>query len=367
MILIVNLNLAVDHIVEVDDLRAGEVQRSRGARSMAGGKGVNVARVLKTLGERSLLLGFAGGRAGDLIESGLRAEQLASRCTRVREESRTCLIINDRRRCEQTVINAPGAAVAEAEWRDFEAAYTRELPGANLVVINGSLPPNLHADTYARLAMAARDAGRRVLLDCAGAPLRHALAARPFLVKINAAEAAEFEATEFQATPLEPAGLEATEIKWTKLSDMPIAEHSDVPVAKLSGVGLPATNFSDADFSVAHPSGADFSGAARAARRLCEAGAENAMITLGAQGAMLDFAGVRYKFVAPRVRAVNSVGSGDAALAAFAAALRQGLTPQAAGALAVAAGAANALHGAGGCSADEIAELLPRVGCELGQ
>ncbi|MDQ1610763.1 MAG: tagatose 6-phosphate kinase [Pyrinomonadaceae bacterium] len=311
MILIVNLNLAVDHIVEVDDLRAGEVQRSRGARSAAGGKGVNVARVLKTLGERSLLLGFAGGHAGDLIESGLRAEQLASRCTRVRDESRTCLIINDRSRREQTVINAPGAAVAEAEWRDFEATYARELPGAKLVVISGSLPPNLHADTYARLTTAARDAGRRVLLDCAAAPLRHALAARPFLVKINAAEAAEFEATEFEIT--------------------------------------------------------DFSGAARAARRLCETGAENAMVTSGAQGALLDFAGVRYKFVAPRVRAVNSVGSGDAALAAFAAALRQGLTPQAAGALAVAAGAANALHGAGVCSADEIAELLPRVGCELGQ
>ncbi|MDQ1559277.1 MAG: tagatose 6-phosphate kinase [Pyrinomonadaceae bacterium] len=317
MILIVNLSLAVDHIVEVDDLRAGEVQRSRGARSAAGGKGVNVARVLKTLGEPSLLLGFAGGRAGDLIESGLRAEQLSSRCTRVRDESRTCLIINDRSRNEQTVINAPGAAIAEAEWRDFEATYARELPGAELVIINGSLPPNLHADTYARLTTAARDTGRRVLLDCAGAPLRHALGAHPFLVKINAAEAEEFEATKLET-----------------------AEFSDAPVA-------------------------DFSGAARAARRLCEAGAENALVTLGAQGALLDFAGVRYKFVAPRVRAVNSVGSGDAALAAFATALRQGLTPQAAGAFAVAAGAANALHGAGGCSADEITELLPRVGCEL--
>ncbi|HZG50508.1 MAG TPA: PfkB family carbohydrate kinase, partial [Pyrinomonadaceae bacterium] len=73
MILIVNLNLAVDHIVEVDELRAGEVQRSRGARRQAGGKGVNVARVLKTLGVPSLLLGFAGGRAGEFITAGLRA------------------------------------------------------------------------------------------------------------------------------------------------------------------------------------------------------------------------------------------------------------------------------------------------------
>jgi tagatose 6-phosphate kinase len=307
MILIVNLNLAVDHIVEVDELRAGEVQRSRGERRQAGGKGVNVARVLKTLGEQPLLLGFCGGRAGDLIAAGLRAERIASLLTRTGAESRTCLVINDRGRREQTVINAPGANVRDAEWRDFEATYTRELSRARLVVIDGSLPPNLHADTYARLTTGANVAGSRVVLDCAGAPLGHALGARPFLVKINAAEAAE-------------------------LLDAPVA---------------------------------DFPAAARATRRLRELGAENAMITLGERGALLNFAGVRYRFDAPRVRAVNSVGSGDAALAGFAAALLRGLTAEAAGALAVAVGAANALHGAGGCSAAEIEELRPRVRCEV--
>ncbi|HEY1404204.1 MAG TPA: PfkB family carbohydrate kinase, partial [Pyrinomonadaceae bacterium] len=239
MILIVNLNLAVDHIVEVDELSAGAVQRSRGARERAGGKGVNVARVLKTLGERSLLLGFRGGRAGDLIAAGLRAEKIASRLTRIREESRTCLIIDDRNRREQTVINAPGAAIGDAEWRDFESIYTRELPRAELVVINGSLPPNLPADTYARLTAEANSAGRRVLLDSAGAPLGHALDAHPFIVKINGTEAAELS-------------------------------------------GAPVTNFS---------------GAAQATRALRERGAENAMITLGEQGALFDFAGVRYRFV----------------------------------------------------------------------
>jgi tagatose 6-phosphate kinase len=362
MILIVNLNLAVDHIVEVGELRAGEVQRSRGARSAAGGKGVNVARVLKTLGEPSLLLGFCGGRAGDLIESGLRAENIASRCTRVADESRTCLIINDHARRAQTVINAPGAAVAAAEWRDFEATYARELPRAQSVVITGSLPPHLPAGTYARLTAAARDAGRPVLLDCAGAPLRHALAARPFLVKINAAEAAEFEAAELEAAELEAAELEGAALEAAKLEG---AEFEGTQFAATGLSDAPSADFPVADFSGAHFPIADFPGAARAARRLREAGAEHAMITLGGRGALLDFAGVRYKFAAPRVRAVNSVGSGDAALAGLAAALRRGLTPEAAGALAVAAGAANSLHGAGGCSAEEIAELRPRVGCEV--
>jgi len=307
MILIVNLNLAVDHIVEVDGLRAGEVQRSHGARQQAGGKGVNVARVLKTLDEPSLLLGFCGGQAGDLIAAGLRSENIASLCTRTREESRTCLVINDHGRREQTVINAPGARVGDAERRDFEATYTRELHRAELVVITGSLPPNLPADTYARLTTEANGAGSRVLLDCAGAPLAHALGARPFLVKINAVEASEL-------------------------------------------LSAPVT---------------DFPAAARATRALREWGAENAMITLGAQGASLDFAGVRYRFDAPQVRAVNSVGSGDATLAGLAAAFRREWTAEAAGTLAVAAGAANALHGAGGCSAAEIAALQPRVRCEV--
>jgi tagatose 6-phosphate kinase len=309
MLLVVNLNLAVDHFVEVDELRAGEVQRSQSERRQAGGKGVNVARVLKTLDEGSLLLGFTGGGAGELIEAGLRAEGIASLLTRVRAESRTCLIINDRSRREQTVINALGAAINDEEFRHFEADYTRSLQRADSVIITGSLPPNLHVHTYARLIEAASAAGgKRVLLDCAGAALRLALEARPFLVKINGAEAAE-------------------------LLDAPVVT--------------------------------DFDGAARAARKLRELGAESVMLTLGAQGALFDCGDARYRFTAPSVEAINSVGSGDAALAGLAAGFSRGWTMQETGALAIAAGAANALHGAGACSKEEILELLPRVRCEV--
>lgn len=307
MILIVNLNLAVDHIIELDDLRAGQVQRSRRERRQAGGKGVNVARVLKTLGEESLLSGFLGGRAGDFITAGLQAEKIAARSTRVADESRTCLILNDRARREQTVVNAPGPAISDEEFHRFEVGYLYSLSDVALVVITGSLPPNLPENTYARLTTTAREQGKRVLLDCAGAPLKAALAARPFLVKINHTEAAEL-------------------------------------------LAAPVTNFSDA---------------AAATHKLRAAGVESAMITLGAEGALLDFEGARYRFVAPRVRSVNSVGSGDAALAGLATGLQRGWTAQESGSVAVAAGAANALHGVGGCSAEEIEELLPRVRCEV--
>ena len=303
MILIVNLNLAVDHIVEVDELQPGAVQRSSSARRQAGGKGVNVARVLKTLGESFLLTGFLGGRAGELIAEGLRAESLVSECTPIHAESRTCLILHDRRRREQTVINDPGPAISEAEIRAFTATYAHALPRAEWVIITGSLPPDLPADTYAELIQLAHSGGRRVLLDCAGASLRHALRAYPYLVKINATETAE-----------------------------------------LLGEDV-----------------SDFAAAARAARSLCEMGAESAMVTLGEQGAVFDVAGDQFVLQAPRVAAQNSVGSGDAALAGLAAGLRRGWPPARIAALAVAAGAANALHGAGQCSAQEIAGLLDQV------
>lgn len=304
MILLVNLNLAVDYLVEVDALQPGGVQRSQSARRQAGGKGVNVARVLKTLGEESLLMGFLGGQAGDLIAEGLRAEGLASRCTPIQGESRTCLILHDRSRREQTVINDPGPAISDAKFREFTAGYERAISDAALVVITGSLPPNLPADTYAQLIDAAQAGGQRTLLDCAGTPLRLALEARPFLVKINATEAAE-----------------------------------------LVGEAVP-----------------DFAAAARAARKMREMGAAvGAMITLGALGALLDFEDARYIFAAPRLATQSSVGSGDAAMAGLAAGTSRGWTAARTGAFAVAAGAANALHGAGQCSAEEIFALQPRV------
>jgi 1-phosphofructokinase family hexose kinase len=219
-----------------------------------------------------------------LIAEGLRAESLVSECTPIHAESRTCLILHDRRRREQTVINDPGPAISEAEIRAFTATYAHALPRAEWVVITGSLPPDLPADTYAQLIQLAHRGGRRVLLDCAGAPLRHALRERPYLVKINATETG-------------------------------------------------GTNRRGCH---------DFAAAARAARRLCEMGADSAMVTLGEQGAVFDVAGDQFVLQAPRVAAQNSVGSGDAALAGLAAGLRRGWPPARIAALAVAAGAANA-------------------------
>ena len=108
---------------------------------------------------------------------------------------------------------------------------------------------------------------------------------------------------------------------------------------------------------------AGFHDAARASEALVKAGAANAMITLGANGAALRFEGSLYSLVPPAVQAVNSVGSGDALLAGVAAGLRRGLPPSRMATLGIAAGAANALHGGGRCLAHEVARLQKSVQC----
>ena len=303
MILIVNLNLAVDLVIEVNDLQLGNVHRSHSTLRQAGGKGVNVARVLRTLGEPCVLSGFLGGDAGESIASGLGVEGIPFSCTAIKVESRTCLILNDPGNKQQTVINEPGPQVGEDELLRFTDAYVRLLETSEPIILTGSLPPGLPEDTYAELISIANRSGKRVLLDASSVALRHGIRAEPFMAKVNQVEAGEL---------LERAV-------------------------------------------------ADFEGAAEAVNMMIEMGAGNAMITLGAEGALLAFGGERYRLVPPFVKARNSVGSGDAVMAGIATGIRRGYSAVQLGTLAIAAGAANALHGGGHCTAEEVARLQPQV------
>lgn len=307
MILVINLNLAIDQIIQVENLQIGQVHRSKSTLRQAGGKGVNVARVLRTLGEPCIVSGFLGGHAGEHIADGLRAEDLAFDCTPIQNESRTCVIVNDSREHRQTVINEPGPEISSSELDRFMMNYKRLLDVSELVIITGSLPPCLPVNTYADLIRVANHSGRRVLLDSSSAALHYAIRAQPLVVKVNHAEAGE-------------------------LLDRQVV---------------------------------DFISAAEAADGLIQMGATHAMITMGAQGALLAFAGVKYRLIPPPVQARNSVGSGDAVMAGLATGLRRGYSAAQMGVLAIAAGAANALHGGGHCTVEEISQIQPQVVCRI--
>jgi tagatose 6-phosphate kinase len=303
MILVVCLNLAVDRTIEVDHLDVGQVHRSESIRLEAGSKGVNVARVLKTLGVPCVITGFLGGPAGEFIAQGLGKEGIACAPCLIQGESRSCYILIENRTSRQTVVNESGPRISPKEMECLVAHFLGLLSEAELVLFSGSLPPGVPDETYARLIALTHDGGKRALIDSSGAGLRCALDAGPFVVKVN-----------------------------------------DIEGAALLGRSI-------------H----DLAAAAEAGKLLCSGDSSLAMITLGSKGAVLSSKKESYVFTAPAIPAKNSVGSGDAAFAGLAAGLVRGLSMHETGVLAVAAGAANALHGGGHCTLEEIIQLQGRV------
>lgn len=189
MILTVTLNAALDVTYHVDALRPGQTHRPHAVDVRAGGKGINVARVLTILGEPVSATGLAGGATGELLVRRLERDGVPARFTGVAAESRRTVVIADP--VAATGIWEPGPTVTPAEWARFLALYAELLAGARLVVLSGSLPPGLPVDAYAHLVEAARAAGIAALLDADGPALLAGLAARPALVKPNATELGE--------------------------------------------------------------------------------------------------------------------------------------------------------------------------------
>ena len=187
MIVTVTPNAALDVTYRIPALVAGATHRVAVAEH-AGGKGVNVARILHALGEPVVATGLVGGATGGRIRTLLDAEGVPHAFATVDGESRRTLTVVDP--SAATGFWEPGPAVPLEGWIALCHRFTELLGGARAVVLAGSLPPGVPPDAYARLTGLARAAGVPVVLDAEGEPLRHGLAAGPDLVKPNAAELA---------------------------------------------------------------------------------------------------------------------------------------------------------------------------------
>ncbi|MGW4056012.1 1-phosphofructokinase family hexose kinase [Streptomyces sp. NPDC004779] len=190
MILTVTLNAALDVTWHVERLTPRSSHRVEAARERAGGKGVNVARVLSFLGHAPITTGLAGGPTGRLIRDGLRAAGIRDEFAEVAGESRRTLAVVSREDGDATVFNGRGPRVTAAEWTAFRHHYATLLPGVRVVVLSGSVPPGLPGDAYAQLIRAAAEAGAATVLDTSGPALTSALEAGPDVVKPNADELA---------------------------------------------------------------------------------------------------------------------------------------------------------------------------------
>jgi 1-phosphofructokinase family hexose kinase len=197
MIVTVTLNSAIDKTLSVPNFRLGRRHRTVEQTTMPGGKGVNVARVLKTIGAPVIATGFAGGATGTRIVDQLTQLSVLSDFVRIGEESRTNTAVIDPTTGEQTEINEKGPKVTPQEVELFVDKLLYLAKGASLCVFAGSLPREVDTDIYAFLIRELRKLNVTTVVDTDGDPLRRAVRAEPDVVSPNMLEAEELVGHEF--------------------------------------------------------------------------------------------------------------------------------------------------------------------------
>jgi 1-phosphofructokinase/tagatose 6-phosphate kinase len=197
MIVTVTLNTAIDKTLSVPNFRLGRRHRTVEQTTMPGGKGVNVARVLKTLGAPVIATGLAGGATGTRIVDQLTQMSVLSDFVRIGEESRTNTAVIDPTNGEQTEINERGPKVTEREVELFVDKLLYLAKGASMCVFAGSLPREVDTDIYATLIRELRRLNVTTVVDTDGEPMRRAVRAEPDVISPNVLESEELVGHEF--------------------------------------------------------------------------------------------------------------------------------------------------------------------------
>lgn len=307
MILTVTLNAAIDRTVAVPNFRLGRRHRAVESRTVAGGKGINVARALRLLGRPVIAAGFAGGPTGNRVLEQLRRESILTDFTWIAGETRINMAVVDPTSGEQTEINERGPAVSPEEVERFVERLRYLSDGARICVLAGTLPPGAPEDLYGRLVEDLRERGVTVLLDAEGEPMLAGLRAGASVVTPNEREAEELVGQEF--------------------GDRDEFVHG---LSELTRLGA-------REAAITRPDGCVAVAGEGAARRVLE---------------------VRTRSLEP----VSTVGSGDAFLAGYAAALYDGQEPRECLAYGVACGAESTQHfGAGTVDRNQVERLLGEV------
>jgi 1-phosphofructokinase family hexose kinase len=289
MLLIICANPAVDRSLTIPNLTVGAVNRTHSSMTAAGGKGFNVARATHTLGGTATCASFVGGRTGRWLADLAEAEGLGARWTWIESETRICSIMVDPVAGTATVVNEQGPQVTAADWAAFAGDVQAAAADCAVAGFSGSLPPGSPVEAYARLV---RDlAGTRpVWVDSSGASLKAALEIPSIGLKVNGEEAGAILGRNIESVPE----------------------------------------------------------ALAAADELRERGLAAAVLTLGAEGAVISHPEARGWAKPPRLNVLSAVGSGDSFFAGLLLALSEGRPVADALCRAAAAGAANALSVGGG-------------------
>jgi 1-phosphofructokinase family hexose kinase len=185
-------NPSIDKLFEVEEVTPGQIHRPGGFVQVAGGKGLNVARAVASLGADVVAVALLRGHAGKWIEEALAAEGVRSRIVWTHGENRSALSVADRETGGLTEFYENGSDVPSSAWPELAHAAEDEVRAAGAgswFTISGSVPKGIPLYAYRELIPPAHEAGARVAIDAHGEPLGSALTAGPDLVKVNAFEA----------------------------------------------------------------------------------------------------------------------------------------------------------------------------------
>lgn len=257
MIYTVTFNPAIDYAIRLDKLVSGAINRVNFEQVLGGGKGINVSVVLGNLGHKSTAMGFLAGFTGDEIVRQLRTFNAADDFVKLEEGFSR---INVKIKADvETEINGQGPKISDAK-RDELFAKLQKLGAGDTLVISGSIPNTLPDDMYERTIEPIHTKGIRIVVDAEKGLLLKVLKFHPWLIKPNNHELGDMF------------GVKLT-------SDAEIIEY---------------------------------------AKKLQEKGAQNVLISMAGDGAILLTAeGKSYKSPAPKGKVVNSVGAGDSMVAGF--------------------------------------------------
>jgi 1-phosphofructokinase family hexose kinase len=207
-VIIASLNTAIERLLLVDRQQPGEVHRLLDDKTLAGGKGVNVARVIRQLHSHlpdcptPLLLGFLGGATGRLCRELLAQEALEGRWCEIAGSTRICEVVTEVQAPEKaSVYNTAGPAVTPPEHQRLHALLAQVLPQADALICTGSLAKSLPPDEYGRWITLARTTGALTLLDTHGPALLHSAGALPDIIKINRDELRQASAASEENLP----------------------------------------------------------------------------------------------------------------------------------------------------------------------
>lgn len=295
MITTVTFNAAVDKTYFLDQWKKNDVSRVRRVLSEPGGKGINVAKVVKDLGGQAVATGFVAGFNGQFIRSKLDEMEIPHQFLDVEGESRLCLNMMDASDGTSTELLEPGPTVTQENLDSMKKHLLQAVQNSQIIVLSGSLPAGVSADAYADIIGEIKATGTKVFLDTSGEALRNGVKAVPDFIKPNETEIAQLIGEE-------------------------ITEHTGDLHERL----------------LVH------------AHEIAGRGIENVCITLGGDGAVAVINGSGYRVKTPKITPVNTVGCGDAFVAGFAYAKEKGEAPEDCLRVAAAASVANAMERAAG-------------------